>query len=223
MTEPDIETPDLGSAAWWTAYGERLARRRPRVGGLTVEQILDEAIALLDAEGLDGLTVRSLTGRLGTSSASLYRHVASVDELLVLVMDRVLGEVDLPDSRLPARTQLIETSLEFRRVMRSHPGVVPAMRAAPMLGPNAQRGAYSSMSGMIKAGLDPERAVAVYLALNDYVLGSVFFDTAGAGERAAEEGLFDAQLAGSRRLFENAHSDEVFRLALDAFLDGFGL
>lgn len=212
-----------GSAAWWTAYGKRLGRRRPRAGGLTIEQILDEAIDLLDTEGLEGLTVRALTARLGTSSASLYRHVAGVEELLVLVVDQILGEVNLPEPTLPARQRVVDLALELRTVLRRHPGAVSALRAAPLLGPNALRGAASGLSGLLDSGLEPVTAMAAYISLIDYVFGSVFFDTASIGERAREsdEELFalEADVLGDG---ERLGGDSVFAMAVDAFLDGFG-
>lgn len=219
----EVETPALepGSAAWWQAYQERMKRRRPRAGGLTVEQILDEAIDLLDAEGLEALTVRSLTARLGTSSASLYRHVASVEELLVLVVDRVIGEVELPSQDLPARERVVALALELRRVLRRHPGAVPALRAAPLLGPNAMRGGASGLAALLACGLAPEVALAAYLGLIDYTLGSVFFDSASIGDRArdAAGGLFELE-AASLGVFERVDSDDVFRRVVDALLDG---
>src|SRR5436853_107267 len=77
-----------GSAAMGRSTSNRsirLARRRPRSEGLTIERIIDEALALVDEEGLDALTVRRLATRLDTGSATLYRHVASRTELLVLM------------------------------------------------------------------------------------------------------------------------------------------
>lgn len=224
MNEAEPTSTEPGSAAWWTAYGERLGRRRPRVGGLTVEQILGEAIDLLDAEGLEGLTVRALTGRLGTSSASLYRHVASVEELLVLVVDRVLGEVNLPDPSLPARQRVVDLALEFRTVLRRHPGAVPALRAAPLLGPNALRGAQSGLSGLLDCGLDAPKAMAAWISLIDYVFGSVFFDTASIGARARESDvhLFELETDVLGGNTDRLDGDVVFAVAVDAFLDGFG-
>src|SRR4051794_3590836 len=69
--------PAPGSAGWWRRQEERLARRRPHTDGLTLELVLAEALALVDAEGMDALTVRALATRLGTGSSTLYRHVAS--------------------------------------------------------------------------------------------------------------------------------------------------
>lgn len=211
-----------GSARWWAAHLDRLRRRRPRAGGLTVERVADEAIRLVDADGIEALTVRELTARLGTSSATLYRHVASVDELLVLVIDRVLGEIELPAPALGGRERVVRLSLEFRRVLREHPGVVPALRAAPLLGPNAMRCASNGLANLIDAGYAPKVAVPAYLALIDYVLGSVFFDTAGMGARSgvSRRDVAGSELERHRAHFEGVSSDQVFRFGLEAFLDG---
>lgn len=198
------ELTEPGSADWWSAHADRLRRRRPRAGGLTVEQIVDAAVGLADEQGWDALTVRDLAGSLGTSSATLYRHVASVEELRVLVVDRVLGEIRLPDQGLPARTRVVALSWELRRVLLAHPGVVPALRAAALFGPNARRAATSGLDNLLDMGLPGDVAVPGYLAMVDYVLGSVYFDSAAIAD------------AGDR-------ADEVFGRALDAFLDGLEL
>ena len=74
--------------------------------------MLAEALALVDAEGMDALTVRALATRLGTGSSTSTRHVASRDELLVLLVDAVLGEVRLPDPELPGRVRVEQLSGE---------------------------------------------------------------------------------------------------------------
>ena len=185
-----------GSAVWWRGHEERLARRRPHTDGLTLEVVLTEALALVDAEGMDALTVRALATRLGTGSSTLYRHVASRDELLVLLVDAVLGEVRLPDPQLPGRERVEQLSTELRRVLRSHPHVVPALSGSPILGPNAMRASACGLDNLLAAGHPPERARAAYLALLDYVLGSVAFDAA------------------------ESRSDDVFAFGLTTFLDG---
>jgi AcrR family transcriptional regulator len=219
-----------GSAPWWDAHAERLERRRPRAGGLTVEQIVDAALSLADADGYESLTVRNLATKLGTSSATLYRHVASVDELLVLVVDRVLGEIRLPDPSADARDRIAALSTELRRVLLDHPGVLPALRAAPLLGPNGRRSAEAGLANLLAMDIPQDVAVAGYLALIDFVLGSVYFDTAGALHRHGrptdvERHLVtpldrDSAFAISRVTLDSATSDAVFCVALDVFLDG---
>lgn len=191
-----------------------------------MERIVDEAIELMDAEGLHALTVRSLSARLGTSSATLYRHVASVDELLVLVIDRVLGEVALLSDEAPARERVVALAHEFRRVLREHPGVVPALRAAPLLGPNAMRGAAHGLTSLLDLGFPTQVALSGYLALIDYVLGTVFFDTAGVAEhsrdRVADEDIHAVldQVVDGPGVFDAPSRDAVFGIGVEAMLDG---
>lgn len=217
------DAPAPGSLAWWEERRVRLARRRPRAEGLTIERIVEEAVAIVDDEGLDALTVRRLAARFDTGSATLYRHVASRDELLVLIVDHVLGEIDLSPPGTP-RERVEALAAELRRVLSRHPNLVPALPAAPLQGPNAVRGSELTLASMVEAGFSMELAVKGYLVLLDYVLGSVFFDSAQLerhGDAAAGSGVaVDPRLAPVRTVLEGSGSDEVFRFGLTTFLDG---
>lgn len=59
--------------------------------GLSLEQILDTAIELADAEGVTALSMGRVAKALGFTTMSLYRYVASKDELIELISDRVIG------------------------------------------------------------------------------------------------------------------------------------
>lgn len=206
-----------GSVGWWRERDARLGRRRPRADGLTIERIVDEAIRLVDADGLDALTVRALAARFGTGPATLYRHVASRDELLVLLVDRVIGEVELPPTDLPPRAQVEALASGLRRVLLRHRALVPALPAAPLQGPNAMSGSERALAAFLAAGYTPEIAAAAYLALLDYVLGSVSFDSARLGREAYEaRDSLDPRFGRVERL----HSDEVFAFGIRALLDG---
>ncbi len=220
-----------GSARWWVERQARDARRRPRADGLTVERIIDRAIAIVDAHGLDALTVRRLADDLETGSASLYRHFASRDELLVLMVDHVLGEIELPPVELPGRDKVEWLSAELRRVLMDHAHLLPALTAAPLLGPNAMRGAERGLANLLEAGFAPHAAVPAYLALIDYVLGTVYFDTSSAGRGASGAPArldFIASLSPQDHPTLRAHEDEfvrpsvdqVFTFGLVTFLDG---
>src|SRR5215475_15592084 len=64
---------------------------------LSRDLIVDTAMKLLDADGLDGVSMRRVAEVLGTGPASLYAHVANKDELLDLLLDRVVAEIEVPD------------------------------------------------------------------------------------------------------------------------------
>ncbi len=199
MSESEVlEAVVPGSAVWWVNRQALQARRRPRAAGLTIERIITTALAIVDTEGLEALTVRRLADELATGSASLYRHVASRDELLVLLVDHVLGEVRLPPTHLPGREKVERLAAELRRVLTDHADLLPALTASPLLGPNAMGGVEAGLTYLLEAGFEPGVAVPAHLALIDFVLGTVFFDTSQAGRAAAD----------------------VFAFGLGIFLDG---
>lgn len=216
--DPRVEASDAdvpGSAAWWTARQEMATRRRPRADGLTIDRIVEAAILLVDAEGLPTLTVRRLADDLGTGSASLYRHVASREELLVLMVDHVLGEVLLPDDDLAPLIRIERLAGELRRVLLSHERLLPALTASPLVGPNAVAGIEVGLTSALDAGFAPEVAAAAVLALIDFVLGTVYFDTSSAGRSFA-----GSDVDPGEPLTATPVADEVFAFGLATFLSG---
>ena len=225
-SRPDAPSgPVPGSPEWWAGHEARLGRRRPRAAGLTLERILDEALAVVDADGLDALTVRYLAERLSTGSSSLYRHVASRDELLVLLVDRVLGDVPLTPATQDPRAAVEQLSLDLRRVLLAHPNVVPALRTTPLGGPHARRASETGLTLLLAVGYPPDVAVNGFLALLDYVLGSVLFDSA-AGARSSSPDDVDSSVGAGPLMaplveaWLGADSDRVFAFGLTTFLDG---
>jgi len=223
----------IGSADWWRDQRARQVRRRPRADGLTIGRITEVALKVVDQDGLDALTVRRLADDLGTGSASLYRHIASRDELLVLLVDHVLGEIQFRPGELEGRAMVEWLAWELRRVLTAHSNLLPALAASPLLGPNALSGAETGLVHLLEAGYEPAVAVPAYLALIDYVLGTVYFDTSRAGrgpgpvDPKGTAELFEALPAeGFPTLRSNeaeligATVDDVFRFGLTTFLDG---
>ncbi|MEE0511392.1 MAG: TetR/AcrR family transcriptional regulator [Peptococcaceae bacterium] len=61
--------------------------------GLTKERIVAEAVAMIAAQGLDAFSLRELASRLGVRAASLYNHVANIDEIYIGVGKTVMGQL----------------------------------------------------------------------------------------------------------------------------------
>src|SRR3954452_14456584 len=62
----------------------------------TVEDVVQAAIVLADAEGLTALSMRRVAETLQLSPMSLYTYVPSKAELVDLMIDRVAGEMNDP-------------------------------------------------------------------------------------------------------------------------------
>src|SRR6478752_7053924 len=97
---------------------------------LTVERIVDTAMALMAEQGYDAVSMRSLAKALGTGPASLYAHVANREELDQLVIDRIVAEVEIPEPD-PDRweEQLKDLLRSMLSVYRAHPGSARAATA----------------------------------------------------------------------------------------------
>ncbi|MFE2871776.1 MULTISPECIES: TetR/AcrR family transcriptional regulator [unclassified Embleya] len=102
-------------------------------------QITAAAVALADADGLAAVSMRALARELGTGPASLYRYLASRDDLLDLMADAVTGEVDL--SAAPGGDwigDLTALALQAKAAHARHPWLLElTAQRGSVLGPNA--------------------------------------------------------------------------------------
>src|ERR1700760_1857663 len=89
---------------------------------LTRAVVVDRALQLADADGLEALTIRKLATDLGVTPMALYWHFRSKDELLEGLAERVWSEIDLTvDPAAPWDTQLRGLFASLLAVLRAHP------------------------------------------------------------------------------------------------------
>ncbi|MFC8828646.1 TetR/AcrR family transcriptional regulator [Streptomyces sp. NPDC057137] len=131
---------------------------------LTAEQIVRAAIELLDAEGLDGLNMRSLGGRLDSAATAVYWHVKSKDNLVRLAVDEVWREVELPDlDALHWRTAATRMAAGLNAMMNRHPWLVQAIAGHLLYGEAKARHDDHMLAVYEKAGFvgsDADQAAA---------------------------------------------------------------
>jgi AcrR family transcriptional regulator len=172
----------------WRRPKKTARRRRP----LSQELIVDTAMRILDAEGIDALSMRRVALDLGTGPASLYAHVANKDELLELMIDRVVGELEIPDPD-PARwqEQVVEVGITAHGVWARHPGIARAALANIPVGPNSLQYAEGILA-ILRAGGVPEQQAGWFIdRMSLYLLADAFEESLHRERgRASEE---DAQ------------------------------
>lgn len=137
------------------------ARRVARERTLSREAIVEAALRIIDSEGLDALTMRTVAHSLRTGAASLYAHVRSKEELLELVIDRVIGEIPFGGEPEPARwqEQVKEAARAIRDAYARHRDLARASFARIPVGENALRGS-EWLIGVMRAGGLPDRVIA---------------------------------------------------------------
>jgi AcrR family transcriptional regulator len=112
--------------------GQRSTRDRPAKAPLSVEAIVDAAVAILQSEGLDAMSMRRVATALDTGAGSLYVYVSGRDGLIESVFDRVVATVELePPSPKRWRAQLQRLLERTRDALIAHPGIAAATMADP--------------------------------------------------------------------------------------------
>src|SRR5260370_19462108 len=89
-----------------TPNGVRIASVKEKEAGLSRGRLVAEALALVQEEGLDALSMRRLADRLNVKAASLYWHVRDRRELLELLAEAILETVGPARSRPDWRTSV---------------------------------------------------------------------------------------------------------------------
>jgi AcrR family transcriptional regulator len=121
---------------------------------LNRQSIVDAALAIVDEEGLDALSMRRVAQRLSTGPASLYAHIGGKEELLELLLNQVYGELRLPGDPDPARwrEQAKELLTASRDNLAAHGDLArAALRSGAVTLPNALR-VTEAMLGILNAG-----------------------------------------------------------------------
>jgi AcrR family transcriptional regulator len=174
-------------------------RRGPRERALSRDAIAAAALEIVDAEGLDAVTMRRVAQSLGTGAASLYQHVSGKEELIELVVERVIGELPIPAEPDPQRWQ--DEVKEGLRVMRAaiaaHRDLARAIFARIPLGENALAGS----EWMIRTLPDQVVAYACDL-LPLYVTAIAYEQSLYAGENVTPE-VMGEFVDNMRRYFES--------------------
>ncbi|MGW3562506.1 TetR/AcrR family transcriptional regulator [Streptomyces sp. NPDC000941] len=147
----------------------------PRPRSLTHDQLASAALAVIDRDGLAGLSMRAVATELGMSTMGLYRYVDERDELERLVVEFVLGAVDTepPPPEAPWDERIEVMVRRLRDTLSAHPAVVPLTVAHRHRSPGVLRWSETVLAILIEAGFEGERRVVALRSLLAYVIGAL--------------------------------------------------
>jgi AcrR family transcriptional regulator len=151
---------------------------------LSRERILRAALALVDRQGLDALTMRTLGDALSVEAMSLYRYVSGKADVLEGIADRVVGEFELPAPGIGWRAGLRQVADSVWRVTERHPHVTPLLLETPTSAPGALAFAEGVMGLIGRAGFGPSEAHRIYRLTQAYALGSALMFHASPSPKA---------------------------------------
>ena len=139
---------------------------------LTRERVVAEALAIIAHDGVHALTMRRLATRLHVVPGALYHHVRNKQQLHDLLLDNVLGEVDLDlDPSLGWTDHLNVLAHRLRRVLEDHPGIAAILKTRDPLGPHSLTLAEAFLRPLQTANFGDREAGLAFFLLIDYTIG----------------------------------------------------
>jgi len=145
----------------------------PNRTGLTERAVASHALALIDEEGLVGLSMRKLAGALGVAPMSLYTHFADRDSLLEAVAQLLYAQIDAPTGEdLGPEETVRQIMKSVRRVLVDHPAAVPLVAKYPPRTLDALAFVEAGYRAFRRAGITAHDTARAYRALVAYSLGT---------------------------------------------------
>lgn len=203
----------------------KTAKRAP----LSAETVAAEAMALVDAEGLDGFSFRKLAARLHCQAMSLYHYYPSKQHLIEAMVNICIAETPIPEPGPSPRERLREFADRYRATALRHPGFAPVFLTHRL----SHREGLAWLDACVRildAPAMPERDRAtLFRTIGYYIMGAALDETIGydkgtvaanpvPGEIAARD--FPA-ITGIGRYWGRENRDHFFSAGLERILDWF--
>ena len=180
---------------------------RPAKGEPLIDQdrMINEAWALVEEEGLAGLSSRKLATRLGVSGPALYHHIRSMNELYGMMIERLLSEARARTRPCTDwREWISELATNHCRILLAHrdSGRITALSQPTDAMRNEVLPDFSAP--LMEAGLSQRDALAATGALGSFILGYIV----------------NMQHEGHRELANSVHrASDSLSFAIEAFVD----
>ena len=182
MADTDPGMPPVLEQLWGLRGPGRRGGPRP---ALSLDRIVAAAVELADAGGLAALSMGRLAEKLGFTTMSLYRYVASKDDLLVLMLDAALEPPELPEADW--RKQCAGWALALQDCYRRHPWALELPVSGLPAGPNQLTWLDRGLRALAGLELAPAEKASTVLLLSTYVRAQtqLMRDLTRAGAAAA--------------------------------------
>lgn len=129
---------------------------------LTAQAVVEEAIKLADAEGLEAVTIRKLAKRLGVTPMAIYWHVRNKDDLLDGVAASIFENAELSvDASASWQEQLRWLLESVVQVLRAHPAVAPLLSTRTVSAEAGLRATELMLDILRRAGFTPAEATQI--------------------------------------------------------------
>ena len=201
---------------------------------LTRERVVEAAVRLMDAEGLEAVTMRRVAREVGVEAMSLYNHVEDKEDLLDGVCEHVMSGFEFP----PVSEDWVENcrrgARAWRQLLRRHPNVMRlfAEQRGPIRSPDSMRPTEFALRILRSTGLSDRDTAQAFHAFGGYIQGFVMMELGSiAGGSDEEHRKAHAELVSALPdefptlqavgpFFAECDLDQQFEFGLDLLISG---
>ncbi len=141
---------------------------------LTADKIIDAAMEVADAEGVEALSMRKLASLLNVTAMSLYNHVGSKDEVLELMLGRVVTQIARPEAGGYWETMMRRRAHSMREVLLSHRWASTLLISRISMGDAILRDIEATLGCLVAGGFTYRQADWARNAIDSHVYGYTF-------------------------------------------------
>lgn len=165
--------------------------------GVTRAGIVEAAVILVEAEGLEALTMRRLGAEVGVEAMSLYNHVANKHDVIVVMADHVLSGVAALADTGNAWDDAMALGQAVPVALIQHPNTTRlfAMNMTLQASDSIRLITIRGFSILGRLDLDQARAVHVFGVVLGFVIGHVLLELAQAAAGGPAASLYDPAYA----------------------------
>jgi AcrR family transcriptional regulator len=199
------------------------------------ERVLEAAVRLADAGGIESLSMRKLAQELGVEAMTLYYHVANKDDILNGMVEIVVSEFELPSRRGDWKAEIRRMAISAYEVLVSHPWAANLVLSSSGISPARLRYMDSILGSVREAGFSAEMTDHAYHAIESHIMGFTLWEvgmnlgsredlkalaTSFLAELPVDEFPYLAEHVEQHLKPRRAEDPGEFEFGLDLILDG---
>ncbi|EWC64338.1 Transcriptional regulator, TetR family [Actinokineospora spheciospongiae] len=163
---------------------DAVPRRAGRPARLSKEAIVAAAAAIVEADGVEQLSMRRLAKDLSSTPMALYHHVEDKDELLLLLLEAHARGFPRPELPTEPRQRLLAAARTLHDVLADCPWIVEVLASDDLVAPSALWIVEDILDAAVRCGLTPEEAVHAYRVIWYYTAGELLVHFTRSRRRA---------------------------------------
>ncbi|MFE0510564.1 TetR/AcrR family transcriptional regulator [Streptomyces sp. NPDC058964] len=152
-------------------------------------QILTAARQLIDRDGWEKLTIRRLAAEIGIGATTLYHHIRSKDDLLVLLLNHYIDQIGRPELPTAPRDRIVMAATAMHDALAAWPWAAEVLTADGFVGLLDESALWmveAVVAGADDHGCTPEQAVDVFRSIWYFTVGEVLVRAHSARSRAED-------------------------------------